>query len=112
MSELSFEDKKILLDIQKENDALLRDILSIDPTAKRNPLLEKALLLRFLHVSRLYKKLGGRFAKEFGPEINEGIKEVARAVETAKEEMDPHQLSKAKELLPKIKTKIDSLLKQ
>lgn len=111
MITISDKDKKILEDINKENASLLNSIMEMDPSSKKNPLLTKAILLRFLHIARLYKKLGGRFAKEFGPEINEGLKSIARAVETANDKLDPKLIDEAKTVSNRLSERLAEFFK-
>ncbi len=104
-------DKKILDSIRKETKKLSEfiDKYSLEDI-KGNAILQKAICFEILHLCRLYKKLGGRYAKRFG-EFHDSLKEYASLIERDFASFDaPSLITSVKKELPLLLTRIEKIL--
>lgn len=109
MSQLE-NDKKILDNVQKEAKKLSEfiDKYSLEDI-KGNAILQKAICFEILHLCRLYKKLGGRYAKRFG-EFHDSLKEYASLIERDSASFDAISLiASVKEQLPLLLSRIEKI---
>ena len=105
------KDKRIFEQIQKETKKHgdFIDKYSLEEI-KNNAILQKAICFEILHLCRLYKKLGGRYAKRFG-EFHDSLKEYASLIENDSLPFDAYALiAKVKEQLPFLSMRVEKIM--
>ena len=104
------KDERIFEEIVSETKKLNEFLDSYSEIeVKKNPLLQKAICLRILHLARAYKKLGGRYAKAFG-EFHESLKGYAERIESGLSSFEASSLvEKAREELPLLLSRVNKI---